>query len=222
MVNTQIRVLVAEDHEITRTGLCLTLGQVEGIEVVGDAADGQSAAQKAISLRPDVVLMDIRMPTMDGIESTRSIKESLPDTKVLILTSYADDIDVIGALDAGADGYCLKTINKEKLVTAIQAVYDRAAWLDQEVAGRILRGRLATRKSEGQLGLSEREMEVLRLIVEGLTNQGIADRLCLSVETIKTHVRHVMEKLGVSDRTQAAVKAIQVGLVESGARAVRR
>lgn len=217
-----ISIVIAEDHEITRVGLKLTLDQVAGLEVVGEAEDGLGAVAAVQRLNPQVVLMDIGLPLMDGIEATQKIKAEMPGVRVIMLTSHDSDQDVFAALAAGADGYCLKEISSSQLAMAIRTVADGAAWLDPGVASRVLRAcssagiQSAAPGPEGAAPaspLSQREIEVLRLVVEGLSNQQIADRLTLSVETVKTHMRHIMEKLAVSDRTQAAVKAMRQGLV---------
>lgn len=220
-----INIFIAEDHEITRVGLKLTLEHIPGFRVVGEAEDGRCTVQKVGELKPHVVLMDIGLPLMDGIDATCKIKEEVPGTRVIMLTSHDNDRDIFAALGAGADGYCLKEVSGNQLVMAIRAVADGVAWLDPGVASRVLRACAtvspsspqsdsgATKPTPNASPLSQRELDVLRLVVEGLSNQEIADRLILSVETVKTHMRHIMEKLAVSDRTQAAVKAMREGLV---------
>ncbi len=223
--NQVINVLIVEDHEITRVGLKLTLSQMPLLKVIGEAEDGQSAISRALELKPNVILMDIGLPSMDGIEATLTIKTQMPDMRIVMLTSHDNDRDIFAALAAGADGYCLKEVSGTQLSLAIRTVADGAAWLDPAIASRVLKasaqtGQIHTSENlipitqSSSIGrLSQREMEVLALVVEGLSNQEIANRLGLSVETIKTHMRHIMEKLAVSDRTQAAVKAMRQGLV---------
>jgi NarL family two-component system response regulator LiaR len=215
-----ITIVIAEDHEITRVGLKLTLEQAKDFKVIGEAEDGQSAVDKVVELAPTVVLMDIGLPYMDGIEATQRIKSLRPETRVIMLTSHDNDQDIFAALSGGADGYCLKEISSHQLTMAIRTVADGAAWLDPGVANRVLRAcstpAPAVQQDDKMLTpspLSQREVDVLRLVVEGMSNQEIAERLVLSVETIKTHMRHIMEKLAVTDRTQAAVKAMRQGLV---------
>ena len=215
-----VRILIVEDHEIARLGLTCALEDCPNICIVGEAADGQTGARQAISLVPDVVLMDLGLPVLDGINATKQIKSEHPEIKVLILTTHDTDQDVFAALGAGADGYCIKTISIDQLLVAIMAVAEGAAWLDPAIAGRVLRATISPQasipasKPEGPTTtLSAREMEILQLLVDGLSNQQMADRLVVSVETVKTHMRHVMEKLCVSDRTQAAIKAMKSGLV---------
>jgi NarL family two-component system response regulator LiaR len=219
----KISIFIAEDHEITRVGLRLTLENVPGFSVVGEAADGKTTVKKVAELKPQIVLMDIGLPLMDGIDATTKIKQEVPGTRVIMLTSHDHDRDIFAALGAGADGYCLKEVSGSQLVMAIRAVADGVAWLAPGVAGRVLRACASASPAPGTEAsakpstlaspLSQRELEVLKLVVEGLSNQEIADKLILSVETVKTHMRHIMEKLAVSDRTQAAVKAMREGLV---------
>ncbi|MCC7531529.1 MAG: response regulator transcription factor, partial [Candidatus Melainabacteria bacterium] len=183
------------------------------------------AVDSILSLKPDVVLMDIGLPTMDGIEATKKVKELAPDCKVIMLTSHDSDRDVFAALAAGADGYCLKEVSGTQLAMAIRCVADGAAWLDPGVASRVLKAcavggnvpqsavSMTKQPTAAQQSLSQRELDVLKLVVDGLSNQEIADKLVVSVETVKTHMRHIMEKMAVSDRTQAAVKAMREGLV---------
>lgn len=223
---TRIKILVVEDHEITRVGLKLTLEQSDEIEIVGEASDGNQAVEATAELNPNVVLMDIGLPNIDGIEATGLIKKATPATRVIMLTSHDNDRDIFAALGAGADGYCLKETATNQLVLAIKTVADGAAWLDPAIASKVLKASVmgalpaaqttggATGKSGLQSSrLSQREIDVLKLVVEGLSNQAIAERLYLSVETVKTHMRRIMEKLAVSDRTQAAVKAMREGLL---------
>jgi NarL family two-component system response regulator LiaR len=216
-----INIFIAEDHEITRVGLRLTLEHVPGFCVVGEASDGKTTVKKVSELKPHVVLMDIGLPLMDGIDATTKLKQEVPGTRIIMLTSHDNDRDIFAALGAGADGYCLKEVSGTQLVMAIRAVADGVAWLAPGVASRVLRACATvspTSDSSAKISamaspLSQRELEVLKLVVEGLSNQEIADKLILSVETVKTHMRHIMEKLAVSDRTQAAVKAMREGLV---------
>ena len=221
---SQIKIFIADDHEITRVGLKLTLQGVPDFRVTGEAEDGSETVRLVKELRPDVVLMDIGLPLIDGIDATGKIKDEVPETRVIMLTSHDSDRDVFAALGAGADGYCLKEVSGSQLVSAIRAVADGVAWLDPGVASRVLRAcasnnpftddpNKAAKAGIPPTTLSQRELDVLKLVVEGLSNQEIAGRLFLSVETIKTHMRHIMEKLAVSDRTQAAVKAMRSGLV---------
>lgn len=211
-----ITIMVVEDHQITRTGLKLTLQQYEGFQVVADVAEGKTAVSKALELHPDIVLMDIGLPELNGIDAAREIKSKLPEIRVIMLTSHDEDEDVFSALAAGADGYCLKDIAAENLAIAVQSVHSGAVWLDPSIARRVIQASLESqspRNRDVTIPLSERELEVLALVVEGLTNQEIAGRLIVSADTVKSHMRHIMEKLAVSDRTQAAVKALRQGLI---------
>ena len=226
-----LRIVVVEDHEITRMGLKLTLSQMEGMQVVGEASDGKQGISMVLQTKPDVVLMDIGLPLLDGIEATASIKKALPETRIIVLTSHDSDRDIFAALGAGADGYCLKETATTQLGLAVRTVASGAAWLDPGIASRVLRASVMAGMGSGTAGggepetkpgvaagsalarLSQREVEVLKLVVDGLSNQQIADRLIVSVETVKTHMRRLMEKLAVSDRTQAAVKAMREGLL---------
>ncbi len=224
-VGAKLKVVLAEDDEPTRFWLKLTLNQTQTFEVVGQAGDGRSCVDLVNENKPDLVLMDIGMPIMDGVEAARLVKEALPETKVIMFTSHDTDDSVFAALSAGADGYCLKTLTAEQLLKAIDTVMDGAAWLDPGIARKVLKAAShggggkpdASQSKEGGSGnpfaLSQREMEVLQLLVDGLSNQEIADKLCLGTETIKTHMRHIMRKLSVSDRTQAAIKAMRSGIV---------
>ncbi len=222
-----ITIFIAEDYEITRVGLRLTLENVPEFLVIGEAEDGVTAVKEVIEKRPNVVLMDIGLPGLDGIDATVRIKSESPTTKIIMLTSHDNDRDVFAALAAGADGYCLKEVSSNHLASAIKAVADGVAWLDPAVARRVLQASVnnapkpvspadpknPARPTVNASPLSQRELDVLTLVVEGNSNQEIADRLVLSVETVKTHMRHIMEKLCVSDRTQAAVKAMREGIV---------
>lgn len=214
-----ISVLIAEDSELTTTVLKSMLSKVPDFSIVGSATSGTEAIESARALRPDVVLMDIGLPGISGIEATQKIKEIRPETRVVVLTVHDNDDTVFAALAAGAHGYCLKTVNAEQLSLAIRTVYDGAAWLDPKIARRVLlasSGTGARRDGTGAaplVSLTPREIDVLRHVVEGLTNQQIAGKLYLSVETVKSHLRNIMDKLSVSDRTQAAVKAVWERLV---------
>jgi len=218
-----VKVAIIEDHEFTRLGLRLSLEQMPGIDIVGEAADGAQGLELVGELKPHVVLMDVELPVLDGVEATRQIKASAPHIKVIMLTSHNNDQAIFAALGAGANGYCLKNISAQQLATVIKMVMEGAVWLDPGVANRVL-GAYANPqgqgiahkavKGKGQTpSLSPRETEVLRLVADGFSNQKIAEQLGLGLETIKTHMRHIMEKLTVSDRTEAAVKAMKQGLM---------
>lgn len=215
----KIKLLLVEDHHITRTGLRLALEQEAKFEVVAEAADGVSAVKMALELVPDVILMDIGLPEMNGIDASRAIKAKLPNCRIIMVTSHDMQSDIVSALAADCDGYCLKDIRGEQLSRAIFSVYNGAIWLDPSIAKKMIKVYVeqpavrSTGAGSGSTLLSERELEVLSCVVDGLTNQEIAVKLTVSPETIKTHMRHIMEKLSVSDRTQAAVRALRDGLL---------
>src|SRR5262249_37922762 len=220
-----VKIFIVEDHEMVRLGLKAGLERVDGGELAGEAGDGLGAGESVCATKPDVVLMDIELPSMDGIEATQRIKERHPDLRVIMLTSHQEDEGIFAAFAAGADGYCLKGAPMSRLALAIRAVVDGGAWLDPAIAGKVLREPVraaspaqpvAQKGSEGLspgLELSEREIDVLRLVADGLSNPEIAKKLYLSAETVKSHLRRIMEKLVVDDRTQAAVKALRQGLI---------
>jgi DNA-binding NarL/FixJ family response regulator len=203
-----IRVLVAEDHSVMRGGLVELLGVADDLEVVGTAANGAEAIELARDLQPDVVLMDISMPDVDGIRATGSIVEAQPETRVVMLTAFSDRDRVVAALDAGAIGYLLKDSEPDEVLEAIRA----AARGDAPLAPRAARQLLAARASEQRADLSKREREVLALVAEGLPNKLIARRLEISEKTVKTHLTSVFQRIGVSDRTQAALWARRHGI----------
>src|SRR5919199_2923392 len=205
-----IRVLVADDHEVVRQGLRTFLELDPELEVVGDAADGREAVRLANRLRPDVVLMDLLMPEMDGIAATRIIRRELPDTEVVALTSVLEDEKVVGAVRAGAIGYLLKDTKAAELRQAIKAAAAGQVQLSPKAAARLMREVVAPERPEA---LSERETEVLRLLARGLANKEIARELAIAEKTVKTHVSSILGKLGVQSRTQAALYAGRIGLV---------
>jgi len=239
----EINVLLVEDHALTRIGLKALLDRTSDIKVVGEAVNGQEAIEKTISLKPHIVLMDVGMPVMDGIEAVKRIKDSKAEVGIIMLTSHDNDRDILASLSAGAGGYCLKDVDPERLYTAIRSVHAGDAWLDAAIAGQVLKQYSSSLSSPpvGQTAvnnqaenkdrfststaamddkysnvvdpLSPRELEVLALIVEGLSNQEVSDRLFISLATTKTHVRNILNKLAVNDRTQAAVQAMRRGLV---------
>lgn len=216
-----VKILLAEDQEIVRIGIKLLLESESSIQIVGESANGEQACKLALDLKPDLILMDLGMPVMDGIDATREIKKQLPDIKIVILTTHENDTDVYAAMAAGADGYCIKNANKQQLVMAICSVMEGAIWMDPAIAGCVLKAFSSSIQSKPlqpqatNHQLTNRELDVLTLIVEGLSNQQIAERLVVSVETVKTHMRHIMEKLQVSDRTQVAVKALKISSFHS-------
>jgi DNA-binding NarL/FixJ family response regulator len=205
-----IRVLVADDHAVVREGLRTFLRLQKGIEVVGEAGDGAEAVAEAERLEPDVVLMDLVMPKLDGIEAMRRIREQRPATRVIVLTSFGDDDRLLPAVRAGAAGYLLKSAQPREVVRAIRAADAGEAVIDPKAAGRLL-DVLAAARTAPQ-ALTPRERDVLALIGRGLPNKTSARELGLSEKTIKAHAGHIFAKLGVTDRTQAALYAVREGL----------
>ncbi len=211
-----IRVLIVDDHAVVREGLQAFLELQEGIEVAGQAVDGEDAVEAAERLRPDVILMDLVMPRLDGVAAMRSLRASVPDARVIVLTSFLDDDKLLPALRAGAAGYLLKNAEPREVARAVRAAHAGEALLDPVVAARLVETLVADGGEEPLDRLTPREREVLVLIGRGFPNKRIARELELSEKTVKTHVGHVLAKLGVGDRTQAAVVAVRAGLVEPG------
>ncbi len=222
----QIRILLVEDHLLTRLGLKAVIERKQDLKVVGEAEDGEQAVSMADKMTPDVILMDVGMPNLDGIEASKLIKTKHPDMAIIMLTSHDNERDIFSSLAAGAGGYCLKDVDPERLYSAIRSVNAGDIWLDSTIAGKVLKQynnvsdpieatKTPLSKKEQNIPdpLSPRELEVLTHIVEGLSNQEIADKLIISLATAKTHVRNILNKLAVDDRTQAAVQAMRRGLV---------
>jgi DNA-binding NarL/FixJ family response regulator len=207
-------VLVVDDHAVVREGLRTFLELQDGIDVVGEAADGEAALAAAEELRPDVILMDLVMPRLDGLGAMRALRQSVPGARVIVLTSFLDEDKLMPALRAGAAGYLLKNTAPQELGRAVRAAHAGEALLDPLVGAKLV-GALA-RDIEPLDRLTPREREVLVLIGRGFPNKLIARELGLSEKTVKTHVGHVLAKLAVTDRTQAAVVAVRAGLVEPG------
>jgi DNA-binding NarL/FixJ family response regulator len=209
-----IRVLIADDQRAVREGLAMLVALTEDIEVVATAADGVEAVKLSAELQPDVVLMDLRMPEMEGAEATRTIRTTLPDTHVLVLTTYADDDSLFPALQAGAHGYLTKDASAEEIETAIRAVAAGHTHLDAAIQQRLVTAVLETTAPTASLpdDLTSRELEVLKLIAAGLSNTEIAAALVVSNATIKTHINHIFQKTGSRDRAQAVRYAYQRGL----------
>ena len=220
-----IKVLLVEDHTMIRMGTALVIEKTDGITLAAEAENGVEGVEKAREILPDVILMDIGLPDIDGIEATRRIKELNLNAKILIFTSRDNEDDVFAALAAGADGYIMKGATAQQLTSAIFAVNEGTAWLDPAIA-RLVLSNVQRQKTENNVtneinykagkntfGLTEREMEVLALIVDGLTNPEIAEKLFITRGTAKAHVHSILQKLYVDDRTQAAVTAMREGLV---------
>lgn len=225
MNSTPVKVLLVDDQSLIRMGFRMVLESVDDIEVVGEAADGDTGMKMVKALKPDVVLMDVRMPNMNGIEATAEIVAAYPDVKVLILTTFDLDEYAFGALRAGASGFLLKDAKPEELIAAIRNVAHGDATISPRVTRRMLEmfapmlpGEEENDAEEVDLSLlnslTERETEVLKLIAQGYTNQEIAERLFISMTTVKTHVGNILEKIGAQNRVQAVIFAFQHGLVE--------
>ncbi len=209
-----IRVVIADDHAVVRQGLRSFLGLQDDIEVVGEAADGAEALRAVEDLRPAVVLIDLVMPGIDGLGAIERIREQAPETRILVLTSFAEESKLFAALRAGAAGYLLKDVQPAELAQAIRTVAAGEALLDPAVTARVLRRMSEGERRPDHADLTRRELEVLRLIARGLSNKQIAAELVLSEKTVKTHVSSILGKLRLSDRTQAALYAVREGLVE--------
>ncbi len=231
-----ISILLVEDHALTRIGLKTVLARAQDLKVIAEAVNGEQAVKLALELKPQIILMDVGMPAMDGIEATKKIREQTPDVNVIMLTSHDNESDIFASLSAGAAGYCLKEVAPERLYAAIRCVNAGDVWLDSTIASKVIKRYAPSPKDAAESSkknaeesktaglkspspsplpepLSVRELEVLNLVVEGLSNQQIADRLIISLATAKTHVRNILAKLAVDDRTQAAVSAMRRGLV---------
>lgn len=206
-----IRILIADDHSVVRQGLKMFLNLDPDFDVVGEAGDGKQAVQLAHELQPDVVLMDLLMPVMGGVEAIGAIRQALPDVEVIALTSVLEDSAVVGAIRAGAIGYLLKDTESDELIRAIKAAAAGQVQLSPKAAARLMR---EVRAPESPETLTERETEVLHLLATGLSNKEIAYQLSIGEKTVKTHVSNILAKLNVSSRTQAALYAARVGLVE--------
>ena len=210
-----MRIIICDDQDIVRDGLELLLKLEKDMEIVGVAGDGAEAVEIAVRTKPDLVLMDLKMPVMNGVDATREIRNRCPGVKVLVLTTYGTDDWVLEALRAGASGYMLKDAAREQVVGAIRGTVGGKTFIDPSVAGKVL-GELSgiTKKSSAALTgkLTQRENEVLQLLAKGLNNDEISKQLFLSEGTVRNHIASIVAKLGVSDRTQAAVVAVQHGL----------
>ena len=212
------RVMIADDHAMVRDGLRGMLASDRMLQVVGEASTGAEAVELAHRLKPDLILMDIRMPDMDGLAATRRIKEEIPDTSIIMVTIYDNPDYLLEAISAGAAGYLLKDVSRFELLQTIRIIVEGGSFLNQELMTKSLQ-QLAARREPLQREhapferLTPREEEVLKVLAQGLSNKEIAAQLVVSVATVKTHVEHIIQKLHVSDRTQAAVKAVRQGLL---------
>lgn len=209
-----IRVLLVDDHEMVRLGVSSYLMIQPDIEVIGEAVNGKQGVELALSLKPDVILMDVVMEQMDGIEATKQILSQWTQARILIVTSFLDDEKVYPALEAGASGYLLKTSTAQEITEAIRATYNGQKVLEAQVTNKLIADNLERQKPKLHDDLTARELEVLRLVAQGYANQEIANELFITLKTVKTHVSNILAKLEVADRTQATIYAFQHHLVE--------
>ena len=207
-----IRIVVVDDHALFRAGLVNLLNQMTELEVVGEAGDGREALAIIQSTKPDVVLLDVNMPVMDGVETVQCLKKS-DDCQILMLTISKHDEDLFGAITAGADGYLLKSAEPDELLHAIQQVAEGKSVLSPEVTGRVLQVISSGKTIHAESTLTKREMEVLDCLAQGMTSAQIASDLFISENTVKTHVRHILEKLEAGNRAEAVSKAVQMGII---------
>ncbi|GIP44914.1 transcriptional regulatory protein LiaR [Paenibacillus sp. J45TS6] len=215
LMERNIKVLLVDDHEMVRIGLAAVLDTEEGIEVIGEAGSGEEGLRLAKEYKPDVVLMDLVMDGMDGIETTRELLKLQPDCKVIVLTSYLDDEKMYPVIEAGAFSYLLKTSRATEIADAIRAADRGQSVLESQVASKMMnRFRQPPAQMKAHEDLTDREMDVLRLLAQGKSNQDIADTLIIGIKTVKFHVTNILAKLDVDDRTQAAIYAYKNGLAE--------
>jgi len=213
MPTSQIRVLVVDDHVIVRKGIKALLAEIDQIEVIGEAGNGQEAVTQAQTLQPDVILMDLVMPEMDGIEAISQIKNTHPQVRILALTSYSTDDKIFPAIKAGAIGYLLKDSDPQDLIRAIKQVYRGEPSLHPKVAQKVLQElSMPSDRPPTSEPLTEREVEVLALLAKGASNQEIAEQLIIADATVRTHVSHILDKLHLANRVQAALYALREGL----------
>ncbi|MDR4925008.1 response regulator transcription factor [Peribacillus simplex] len=209
-----IKVLFVDDHEMVRIGVSAYLSAQSDIEVIGEADNGLKAVELAMELRPDIILMDLVMPEMDGIEATKRIIESWPEAKIIIVTSFLDDEKVYPALEAGATSYMLKTSKASEIARAVRSTFQGQSVLEPEVTGKMMEKLRRPKITQLHDQLTNREMEILLLMTQGKTNQEIADELYIALKTAKVHVSNILSKLAVQDRTQAVIYAFKHSLVQ--------
>ncbi len=208
-----VRVLVVDDHALFRRGLVSLLLEMPDIDVVGEAEDGSRGLAAALEIKPDVVLLDVNMPVMGGVEMVRSLRRADYSGRIIMLTISRQDEDLLGAITMGADGYLLKNVEPAELHAAIQRVHSGKGVLSPEVTRTVMRAVSASPDPGGAAGLSQREQEVLKFLARGLTTSQIAEKLVITKNTVKTHVRHILEKLDASNRAEAVRKAIELGVL---------
>ena len=211
--NKKIKILIVDDHVVVREGLSAMLSREPNIEVVGEAENGAQAIDKADKLKPDIVLMDLRMPEVDGVEAMQRIKQQHPEINFIVLTTYDNDEYIFKGIEAGARAYILKDSPREELFRAINAVYKGESLIEPAIAGRVLDKLVELSHQGSATDLSRREIEVLELIARGTGNKLIADRLNISASTVKTHIQSIFQKLEVNDRTEAVTKALSKGII---------
>lgn len=212
-MNGDIRVLIVDDHTVVRDGLQALINAEPGMQVVGSAADGVEAVRMARELTPDVILLDLVMPRMDGVQTTLQIKKDNPEARILVLTSFAENHQVFSAIKSGAMGYLMKDTSSEELIQAIRDTYNYQPAMQPKIARKLMQDiQSQDSKAGGENALTEREVEILQLVALGKTNQEIADELVLSERTVRTHITNILAKLGLSNRTQAALYALREGI----------
>ncbi|AAP08420.1 MULTISPECIES: response regulator [Bacillus] len=204
-----IKVLLVDDHEMVRMGVSAYLSTQPDIEVVGEAENGRKGSELALQLRPDIILMDLVMDEMDGVEATRAIIQEWPEAKIVVVTSFLDDEKLYPVIEAGATSYLLKTSRASDIADAVRATYDGETVLEPKVTGKMMSRMRQKKEQPLHDDLTEREFEILLLIAEGKSNQEIADELFIALKTVKTHVSNILNKLNVSDRTQAVIYAFR-------------
>ncbi|MFD1204595.1 MULTISPECIES: response regulator transcription factor [Sporosarcina] len=209
-----IRILLADDHEMVRIGVSAYLSTQQDMEVVGEATNGREAVQKALELKPDIILMDMVMPEMNGAEATAEIIKQWPEAKIMVITSFLDDDKVYPALEAGAISYILKTSNAKRIAEAIRETLSGKTVLEPEVTSKMMQKMRSGNDRQPHEELTDRELEILLLLAQGKSNQEIADELFIALKTVKTHVSNLLSKLEVQDRTQAVIYAFQNKLVQ--------
>lgn len=209
-----IKVLLVDDHEMVRIGVSAFLSSQSDIEIVGEADNGKKCIELALQLKPDIILMDLVMPEMDGIEATKEILHQWPEAKIIIVTSFLDDEKVYPALEAGAVSYMLKTSKADEIADAIRSTYQGQSVLEPEVTTKMMARMNKKQNRHPHEELTNREMEVLLLMAQGKSNQEIADELFISLKTVKVHVSNILSKLGVQDRTQAVIYAFKHSLIK--------